>query len=81
MNTLPASSSRRITTSTRKIGSPVRRSTTRPAAEPPKVKPIFFELDKKQTALHEKTGLSGERYQVISRDIAADVDLFREENI
>lgn len=48
---------------------------------PPKIKPLSFELDKRQKHLAQELGLSGERYEVINRDTAADVDLFREENV
>ncbi len=48
---------------------------------PPKIKPLAFELDKRQKQLAEELGLSGDRYEVITRDTAADVELFREENV
>lgn len=48
---------------------------------PPAVKPIVFELDRKQKSLHESTGLSSGRYEVMARDTITDVELFREENI
>jgi len=48
---------------------------------PPKIKPLAFELDKRQKQLAEDLGLAGERYEVINRDTAADVDLFRDENV
>ncbi len=55
---------------------------------PPKVKPIAFELDKKQAALFAKFGsqLSGGlgpagRYTVLERDTRAAVELFRDENV
>ena len=47
----------------------------------PNVKPIGFELDKKYKALCEKFGLTKDRYAVLYRDTAADVDLFRKENV
>ncbi|CAN0569854.1 unnamed protein product, partial [Laminaria digitata] len=47
----------------------------------PKVKPAGFELDKKMKALCEEYGLTGDRYEVLFRDTAADVDLFRPENV
>jgi len=47
----------------------------------PKVKPVSFELDKKLKALCEQHGLTGDRYEVLFRDTAADVDLFRQENV
>lgn len=48
---------------------------------PPKIKPLAFELDKRQKQLAEQLGLNDARYEVINRDTAADVELFREENI
>jgi oligoendopeptidase F len=47
----------------------------------PKVKPVSFELDKKMKALCEQHGLTSDRYEVLFRDTAADVDLFRQENV
>jgi oligoendopeptidase F len=47
----------------------------------PKIKPLEFELDKKQKALCDRFGLDPSRYAVLQRDTAADVELFREENI
>src|SRR6056297_1203860 len=47
----------------------------------PKVKPVGFELDKKMKALCEEHGLTGDRYEVLFRDTAADVDIFRPENV
>jgi oligoendopeptidase F len=47
----------------------------------PKVKPASFELDKKMKALCEQYGLTGGRHEVLFRDTAADVDLFRQENV
>lgn len=46
----------------------------------PKVKPAAFALDTRQHELSEKFPL-GERYEVLSRDTAADVLLFRDENV
>lgn len=48
---------------------------------PPKLKPFAFSLDQRQTALAEKFPLSPERYQVLFRDTAAEVELFREANV
>ncbi|MEM9166151.1 MAG: M3 family oligoendopeptidase [Planctomycetota bacterium] len=48
---------------------------------PPAVKPLAFELDRKQAALHERFGMTTDRHEVIARDTAADVALFREENV
>ncbi|MEX0877192.1 MAG: M3 family oligoendopeptidase [Phycisphaerales bacterium] len=47
----------------------------------PKVKPVSFELDKKMKTLCEKHGLTEGRYAVLYRDTAADVELFRPENV
>ncbi|MEO1534767.1 MAG: M3 family metallopeptidase, partial [Planctomycetota bacterium] len=48
---------------------------------PPAIKPIVFELDRKQKELHESTGLDSGRYEVMARDTITDVDLFDERNI
>lgn len=47
----------------------------------PKLKPAGFKLDQRQVAMAEKFGLVGERYEVLSRDVKADVELFRDENV
>ncbi|RMH12542.1 MAG: M3 family oligoendopeptidase [Planctomycetota bacterium] len=47
----------------------------------PKLKPMSFELDKKQAALTSKFGFDQGRYLVIHRDTAVSVELFREENV
>lgn len=47
----------------------------------PMVKPAGFELDKKYKALAERFGLTMDRYAVLYRDTAADVDIFRNENV
>lgn len=52
----------------------------------PKMKPVAFELDKKQTTLSRELGLAEagaakQRYEVLVRDVAVDVDLFRPENV
>ncbi len=47
----------------------------------PKVKPVAFELDKKMKSLCELFGLTKGRYEVLYRDTAADVELFRKENV
>ncbi|MEL7473251.1 MAG: M3 family oligoendopeptidase, partial [Planctomycetota bacterium] len=47
---------------------------------PPKFKPLAFELDKKQAELSERYPL-GARYEVLTRDTSADVELFREDNV
>ncbi len=48
---------------------------------PPKLKPIAFELDKRQARLASELDLNGKRYEVINRDTEADVKLFRPENV
>ncbi len=53
---------------------------------PPKVKPLAFELDRKQTTLSRELGLDtvpdrGDRYKVLVRDAAVEVELFRAENV
>lgn len=48
---------------------------------PPKLKPIAFELDKRQAKLASELDLNGARFEVINRDTAADVELFRPENV
>ena len=47
----------------------------------PKLKPAGFKLDQRQVAMAEQFGLAGERYEVLSRDVKADVELFRDENV
>ncbi len=47
----------------------------------PKLKPAGFKLDQRQVELAEQYGLGGERYEVLSRDVKADVELFRDENV
>jgi oligoendopeptidase F len=47
----------------------------------PKLKPIGFEIDKRQAELAERFGKTTGRFEVIHRDTAAAVDLFREENV
>lgn len=47
----------------------------------PKLKPAGFELDKRQVELFDEFGLGGERYEVLSRDVKADVELYRDENV
>ncbi len=53
-------------------------------AIPPKLKPMVFALDKKQHELSQKFALTERahgRYRVLARDIAAEVELFRDENV
>ncbi len=47
----------------------------------PRLKPLFFEMDKRLVALSERYPLDSRRYEVILRDTRAGVELFREENI
>ncbi|GIW74908.1 MAG: oligoendopeptidase F [Phycisphaerales bacterium] len=47
----------------------------------PRLKPARFELDRRQVELVDRLGLSGARYEVLDRDVRADVALFREENV
>ena len=48
---------------------------------PPQLKPLCFALDQRQTELAKKFPLSPDRYQVLTRDTAAEVELFRDENV
>lgn len=48
---------------------------------PPRLKPIAFELDKRQAKLASELNLNTPRYEVINRDTEADVKLFRPENV
>src|SRR5690606_1451123 len=48
---------------------------------PPRLKPRMFELDKRQVELARQFTLPAERYEVLQRDTAAEVELFREENV
>ena len=51
---------------------------------PPAIKPLSFELDRRQVALSGSLGLpaaKGQRYHVLARDVEAEVALFREANI
>ena len=47
----------------------------------PKLEPAAFELDKRQAELFDRVSMDSERYGVLSRDTAADVRLFRDENV
>lgn len=47
----------------------------------PKLAPAAFELDKRQVKLTDATGLTAERYEVLTRDTRAEVELFRPENV
>ncbi len=48
---------------------------------PPKLKPRFFELDKRQVELSKRFDLPRRRYEVLERDTAAEVEIFRDENV
>ena len=48
---------------------------------PPKIKPLAFELDKKVVALAATLRPDERRFGVMVRDLKADVDLFRPENV
>ncbi|MCC6660846.1 MAG: M3 family oligoendopeptidase [Phycisphaerales bacterium] len=50
----------------------------------PRLKPAAFELDKRQDEMLKRLGLvqrAGGRYRVLARDTAAEVELFRPENV
>ncbi|MGE5608165.1 MAG: M3 family oligoendopeptidase [Bacillota bacterium] len=47
----------------------------------PRIKPLFFALQKKFLDSPYYTQLTAKKYQILSRKWQADVDLFREENI
>lgn len=48
---------------------------------PPKMKPLAFELDKRQVQLAEKFPLDPQRYTVLMRDTRAGVELYRDANV
>jgi oligoendopeptidase F len=51
---------------------------------PPKLKPAVFELDRRQAELSERFGLAtqgGGRYRVLTRDVKAEVEIFRPANV
>jgi oligoendopeptidase F len=48
---------------------------------PPRLRPMSFELDKRQAALAERFKLDPDRYMVLNRATKADVELFRPENV
>ncbi|MBL8746034.1 MAG: M3 family oligoendopeptidase [Phycisphaerae bacterium] len=48
---------------------------------PPRLRPLAFELDTKQVALHAKFPLDRRRYEVLERSVRTDVELFRAENV
>ena len=47
----------------------------------PKVKPLLFALQRRFVESPHHAGLTGSRYEVLTRKWQADVDLFREENV
>lgn len=47
----------------------------------PKLKPVFFELQKKYLDSPHRTALTDQRYDMLSRKWQADVDVFRPENV
>jgi len=47
----------------------------------PKLRPAGFELDRRQVDLASRFELPSDRYEVLERDVAADVAIFREENV
>ncbi len=48
---------------------------------PPRLKPLSFELDKRQVELAKRFPLDQRRYGVLMRDTAVEVELFRQENV
>jgi oligoendopeptidase F len=51
---------------------------------PPKYKPVSFQLDQRQVELSNKLNLpsrAGERYEVLTRGVKVEADLFRAENV
>ena len=47
----------------------------------PRIKPLFFELQKKYLASPFRVGLGSRRYAILERKWQADVELFRPENV
>ena len=47
----------------------------------PKLKPVYFELQKKYIESPHRTGLTDKRFEILNRKWQADVDIFRPENI
>jgi oligoendopeptidase F len=47
----------------------------------PKIKPLFFKLQKKFLDSPARKGLTGERFQMLQRKWQADVDVYRDENV
>lgn len=48
---------------------------------PPRLRPASFELDKRQVALSKQFKVDAKRYEVLFRDTAVEVELFRQENV
>lgn len=48
---------------------------------PPRLKPLAFELNRRQVELSSRHPLDPARYAVLDRDTRADVELFRPENV
>lgn len=48
---------------------------------PPRLKPMVFALDQRQAELDRKFPLPPARYAVLSRDTAAEVEIFRDESV
>ena len=47
----------------------------------PKIKPLQFQLDRRLVELFDRFELDPERYAVLLRDTAVEVELYREENV
>ncbi len=47
----------------------------------PELQRAGFELDRKQASLHDQFRLDAQRFGVLERDVRADVELFRDENV
>ncbi len=47
----------------------------------PGIKPLFFQLQKKFLACPHRAGLKGKRFEVLTREWQADVELFRDINV
>jgi oligoendopeptidase F len=48
---------------------------------PPLLKPMYFALDQRQRELEKQFPLPADRYRVLSRDTAAEVEIFRDANV
>ena len=47
----------------------------------PRAKPYFHKLNEKYVASEHRAGLDSERYGVLDREVEAEIELFREDNI